>query len=294
MSESVQDASALDLSIVIPVWNTTESDVLSARFLSRVARADITCEVVVVDDASTDSRTESLCDALVGMPCVRVLRLDHNLGPGGARNAGVVAARGRWVAFIDADDSCDLEALLMAAALADRHECDIVALDYLWSELGVSKLIVSSTQPQPNLLQLIRRRPAVWRMIFSRDFLHRVPPFPHFRYGEDLAFLLEAAAVNPRVYYLAGMWAVTYRSPSPPRYPDFGDRAALLDFLGRLRSAHREPQVRAVIDSWATRVIALGIRHRPITGLKLVRHYPWPGLRESARAAKLALRARGE
>jgi len=63
-------------------------------------------ELIAVDDASDDGTTEAL-EALqrdLGADWLRVIRFGKNLGPGAARNAGWDAARGDYVAFLDADD----------------------------------------------------------------------------------------------------------------------------------------------------------------------------------------------
>jgi glycosyltransferase involved in cell wall biosynthesis len=57
-------------------------------------------ELVVVDDASTDS-TADACRALEG---IKYIRLEHNLGVAGARNAGLLASSAEYVAFLDDDD----------------------------------------------------------------------------------------------------------------------------------------------------------------------------------------------
>jgi len=59
-------------------------------------------ELIVVDDGSTDNTltvVEGFQDSRI-----RLLRLSENYGAGRARNEGIQAARGEWVAFLDSDD----------------------------------------------------------------------------------------------------------------------------------------------------------------------------------------------
>lgn len=86
------------ISCVIPVRNRPEM-VLEA--IESVQDQDRPVdEIVVVDDGSTDSTANSVAALF---PEVRLVRLE-GLGPGAARNAGVSAARGDKVMFLDSDD----------------------------------------------------------------------------------------------------------------------------------------------------------------------------------------------
>ena len=72
-------------------------------------------EVVVVDDGSRDRTAEALRERFGGRVDVRVVSGSFG-SAAAARNAGWRAARGRWVAFLDADDVWFPEKLATAAA----------------------------------------------------------------------------------------------------------------------------------------------------------------------------------
>jgi len=91
----------LDVSVVIPTrsrWHLLSTAALPAA----LAQVDVDHEVIVVDDGSDDGTSERL-EAL-GESRVRVVRHEESRGVAAARNAGIAAARGRWVSFLDDDD----------------------------------------------------------------------------------------------------------------------------------------------------------------------------------------------
>lgn len=91
---------APDVSVVIPVYEQPE---LLAEALDSVAEQTYDdLEVVVVDDASSCDYDAVLARTDLD---VRLLVHDENRGAGAARNTGIEAARGTYVAFLDADDT---------------------------------------------------------------------------------------------------------------------------------------------------------------------------------------------
>ncbi len=88
------------VSVIIPVFN--RQDLAVAALRSALADPVAGREVVVVDDGS--AVPFALPDDLSGRDDVRLIRLDRNRGPSAARNAGIAAASGRWIAFLDSDD----------------------------------------------------------------------------------------------------------------------------------------------------------------------------------------------
>jgi hypothetical protein len=86
------------VSVIIPACNAGDS--IAACLESVDAQTLAPGEVVVVDDGSTDGTA----DAVRGRWSTAVLLQQENAGQGAARNAGLSAAHGRFVAFLDADD----------------------------------------------------------------------------------------------------------------------------------------------------------------------------------------------
>lgn len=90
-----------EVSVVIPTRNRWQ--LLSTHGLpSALSQIDVALEVIVVDDGSTDETLAAL--SRLGDPRVRVLRNEGARGISGARNTGIEAARGEWLAFLDDDD----------------------------------------------------------------------------------------------------------------------------------------------------------------------------------------------
>ena len=95
----------MNFSIICPVFNTPAALLEEAvsSVLSHDTEGD--CEIVLVDDASKNSETIEILDHLAGSDSrVRLIRLDRNGGPSSARGAGVRAASGEWIGFLDSDD----------------------------------------------------------------------------------------------------------------------------------------------------------------------------------------------
>ena len=88
------------VSIILPTYNRHE---LFKRACASVAAQTFRdFELVVVDDGSTDQALEIDKDTL---PPVKLIRHGVNRGAAAARNSGIKAATGEWLAFIDSDDT---------------------------------------------------------------------------------------------------------------------------------------------------------------------------------------------
>lgn len=98
-----------EVSVIMPVFNAGDylseaiNSVLNQQAIDGCAPPSF--ELILVDDHSIDKRTlELLASAPTLDNRVRVLRNERKKGAAGARNTGIIHARGKWIAFLDADD----------------------------------------------------------------------------------------------------------------------------------------------------------------------------------------------
>jgi glycosyltransferase involved in cell wall biosynthesis len=119
------------ISVITPAFNATAT--LPRAFRSLQSQTFGQWEHIVVDDGSTDDTAKALCEFtdVRLRPVIRTV----NRGPGAALNAGIARARGRYLAFLDADDEF-LPTHLASHVLRMENEPRI---DLLW---GGIELIV--------------------------------------------------------------------------------------------------------------------------------------------------------
>ena len=90
------------ISIVLPARN--ESAAITALLADiSAAMAGVQHEIIVVDDGSTDDMAQAVLGAMRRNPDLRLLRHDRSCGQSAALRTGILAARGRLIATLDAD-----------------------------------------------------------------------------------------------------------------------------------------------------------------------------------------------
>jgi glycosyltransferase involved in cell wall biosynthesis len=116
-------ASGDKISVIIPVFNRRREVLRAiASVLVQTLQPD---EILVVDDASTDGTADAV--AALQDRRIKLLRHMQNRGAAAARNTGIEAAEGSWIAFLDSDDEWDARKLtLQLGALRDAPP-DMVA-----------------------------------------------------------------------------------------------------------------------------------------------------------------------
>lgn len=179
-------------SVVIPACN--RAALIGPTLRSVVAQSRSDWECIVIDDGSEDG--DALRDAVAALadPRFRYLRRDNG-GGGAARNSGIAAARGRFVAFLDSDDLFLPDKLAaMAAALADAPAIAFYAPVLV--DRGVGRHWIKPSRPLgptedvADYLFVHNEVIQTSSLVLSRATAARVLFDPALRKGQDLDFCL--------------------------------------------------------------------------------------------------------
>lgn len=201
-----------DVTFVIAAYNS--ADTIAAAVESALAQDEVTLEVVVVDDQSSDNTREVVSGLTQQDARVRLIALERNLGPGGARNAGIDAAVGRWIAVLDSDDVIQP---LRTRRMIDRAEigpAEIVVdnLDVVYTDgraretmfpanfLGQLGTLTLENFIASNIIFRSTFNFGYMKPMFRREFLNEnaLRFRPDLRIGEDYLLLASALAVGAR------------------------------------------------------------------------------------------------
>lgn len=163
-------------------------------------------ELIVIDDGSTDDTAEVVRRLRERAPETIQLRQQPNGGLSAARNAGIEAARGQYIALLDSDDLWEPGFLQAQVEILERNADIDVVTGNAWflggPKHGLPVRPHPDARPQPTLHRILADEEAVFIMsLFRRTVYERIGPFNEaFRTNEDYDFWLRAAAAGSRFF----------------------------------------------------------------------------------------------
>ncbi|MFT7144577.1 MAG: glycosyltransferase involved in cell wall biosynthesis [Alphaproteobacteria bacterium] len=134
-----------DISVIVPAYNAEETIL---RALHSIAMQTVkACEIIVVDDGSTDGtfdviQKEANLEGWI-VP-IRIIQ-QKNAGPGAARNNAIKQAKGEYLAFLDADDEWHPTKLARSIEEMKKHNCAIIAHDVIHRYPSGRKFYIESS-----------------------------------------------------------------------------------------------------------------------------------------------------
>lgn len=190
----------IDVSIVVPVFNPRERLSLALASAFEQSASGLNVEVIAVNDCSSDD-SASVLEATRRLDArLKVISFSENMGAGPARNAGLDAAKGRYVAFLDPDDVYPAGALQKMFEAAEDSGLALTRgniLEFDVKGFGHPRYSNSSMTGVFSFADT----PMLWvpwmhqQFLFRRDFLvqHAIR-YPALRRGQDTVMLARALA----------------------------------------------------------------------------------------------------
>ena len=189
------------VSVIIPVWNTgPEIDRCIASLCGQSLKE---IELIFVDDRGTDDAMAKVHAAAAADPRIRVIVNPENLGPGPSRNAGIAAARGEYLLFVDPDDYIDQTYLEELYREAIEKDLTLVKGGYVYEkEDGTQvpqfdlnrKILTGLAKGKPLFTLLTYQHTSV--LINRRILQDGNIRYGTSRYGEDTTFLLRLCCID--------------------------------------------------------------------------------------------------
>ena len=199
------------VSIIVPVYN-------GDRFLGKCVKSILgqthsDIHLILVTDGSVDG-TAALCDDFAARDSRVTVIHQKNAGVSAARNAGLAAAKGEYIGFVDADDT--IVADMYEQAVQTIGDCDIAMWDAVtvWPDgrtepdtipLLEKDCVLQKKDWTPALLRYMAG--SAWRCLYRRELLEDVRFPVGIKLSEDRLFNLEAMGkAKKMVYFKQGLY----------------------------------------------------------------------------------------
>ena len=198
------------ISIIVPTYNVEKY--IRTCIESILAQTYRNIEVIIVNDGSTDQSLAVISDLICSHHNIKVIN-QKNQGLSVARNTGIDAATGKYIAFVDADDKIKPDFVSSLYQIADKAGADIVRGSFRDFNGNIPKGWVPDFNVPTNygtivLDQFLSSNISfvVWSSIYRLDFINS----NHIRFTPGILF--EDADFTIRAYMLAKLVAT---SPEP-------------------------------------------------------------------------------
>jgi succinoglycan biosynthesis protein ExoO len=221
----------MDFSVIIPAYNV--SGIIGRALRSAAAQTLPPLEIIVIDDCSTDNTVEIVKALAREIPSLHLLSTPANSGPSAARNVGLRAAKGDWIALLDSDDAWRPGRLKRLSEVTSATSADLVADNLvMWdavADVQVKPAYYDLDEPyrQITLLDMFRaddnfnfknKTFSLMKPIMRRKFLtdHVIVYNEQMKIGEDFALYAESLFNGAKIILITEPHYI-YSMPSAPR-----------------------------------------------------------------------------
>ena len=215
------------LSVIIPAYNVE-------KFLNKCVESVVNqtyknIEIIIVDDGSQDS-TPKICDELAAEhDNIKVIH-KANQGTSRARQTGVNASSGEYIAFIDTDDYIDLNAYAKAVKVLEDNNCDIVQFGVFRVSANEKIILKRSITPlelnhQPEIFAYFFQLPgSLWDKVYRRELFDNFI-WLELTFGEDFHILMQVLSRANKLIVIPEHFYYNVQNPQSVTHSPYSKKA---------------------------------------------------------------------
>lgn len=248
----------MTLSIIIPVYNLE-------KYISRTLDSllNIKCsfdyEIIVINDGSTDQSEEIINKYKKKSKCVKLFTITNG-GVSNARNFGLSHAKGKYITFVDGDDTVEPNFFEVAVNELEKNRYDFVQGNFrviggekisyaqrVYSDVeldSVEDMLVKFFHPSQKIIYNV-----VWGKVFRRDLLVNKSFDSNLKMAEDLKFIFDVIMCAKKIKLLSVI-AINYflRSSSAVHSLDVNKANNALEVIEYCKNQNTSKEIIVYLD----------------------------------------------
>lgn len=196
------------LSIIVPVYNAENT--IEKTIDSILSQKYEDYELILVNDGSTD-KTERVCQKYTGNKRIKYIKI-RNSGPAKARNEGMKLAEGKYITFVDADDTIEPEMYVSLLKIFEAGNVDLISCLYVFDNGRCVKetdgVVLDTRGALNTIITDVRYGGYVWNKIFKNEVIkqNKLMFNEQIWMVEDLLFVIQYLLSAGYVYFVNGSY----------------------------------------------------------------------------------------
>ena len=179
----------MQLSIIIPVCNTWLNLIKILKYL-KSKKELFNFEVIIIDDKSSVV-PKKIVEKIKSIKNFKIVFLSRNYGPGYARNIGIKKAKGKYIAFLDADDLWKKNKIKLQLNYMIKNNLEISHTDYeILSVNKKKKKVIKAKSFKDYKKLLFSCDIGLSTVMMNRELISRTCKFPKLKTKEDFVLWL--------------------------------------------------------------------------------------------------------
>lgn len=186
----------IKISIIVPVYQAEQF--LSECLLSLLKQNITDYEIICIDDGSTDNSAKIIGEFQQNHTNLRYF-YQENQGVSSARNKGIELAKGKYIMFVDADDTIKINCLKYLYHTAEKKNCDLLVFGGKtdlplqapeWMRMALYTATADYETFSPDILYSERgAQPCVWNKLYKKSCIGNIRFQENISIAEDMTFL---------------------------------------------------------------------------------------------------------